>query len=298
MRILCIGRHGQLARALSERAVQSNIILTALGRTDLDILQPRSLSRQIDAVKPDMLINASAYTAVDAAETDVNAAKALNEDALGTLATTAARNSLPIIHYSTDYVFDGTNRIPYTETDQVNPRTVYGKTKLAGEQILKQHARDFLIFRTAWVYSPFGKNFVKTMLRLAETREEVSVVCDQLGNPSNAFDLADATLKVCEGVFNGEYQSPWGLYHMVGSGSASWAEVAEAVFNTSAKHNHPTAIVKPISSDNYPTPAKRPANSRLSCEKLSSTFGISLPRWQESLEPTIARILSGGDQAI
>ncbi|MEO1306052.1 MAG: NAD(P)-dependent oxidoreductase, partial [Pseudomonadota bacterium] len=188
MRILCIGREGQVARALVERAQTRSAQLTAIGRPQLDLIDGRSIQDHIDRVKPDLIINAAAYTAVDAAETDMETAKAVNETAVGGLADIAAKNGLPLVHYSTDYVFDGTSPAPYGETDPVCPRSIYGQTKLAGEQAVAARLNAHLIFRTAWVYSPFGSNFVKTMLRVAQTRETVSVVDDQIGNPTNALD--------------------------------------------------------------------------------------------------------------
>ena len=297
MRVLCIGRNGQLARALSERAKASGLALFALGRPQLDLTKPDTLQTQIDFVRPDILINAAAFTAVDAAESDQENARALNEDAVETIARSAKALSLPLIHFSTDYVFDGSKAEPYSEDDPVNPRSVYGKTKLAGEQILTQHLDAFLIFRTAWVYSPFGKNFVKTMLRLAETRDEVSVVDDQVGNPTSALDLADATLKICQQVLTGETPNPWGLYHMTGSGTASWASFAQEIFSESAKHNGPTALVRSIPTSDYPTPANRPQNSQLATAKLTSRFGITLPEWQKSLAGTVKRLLTEGDRS-
>lgn len=297
MRVLCIGRNGQLARALSERAKASGLTVFAYGRPDLDLTKPDTLQSQIDTVRPDILINAAAYTAVDAAESDHAKVKALNVDAVETLARSAKDLSLPLIHFSTDYVFDGTKAQPYSEDDPVGPRSLYGQTKLAGEQALSQHLDAFLIFRTAWVYSPFGKNFVKTMLRLAETRDEVSVVDDQVGNPTSALDLADATLKICRQILTGETPDPWGLYHLTGSGTASWASFAQEIFSESAKQHGPTASVRPIPTTDYPTPAKRPQNSQLATAKLTSQFGITLPEWQKSLAGTVKRLLTEGERS-
>lgn len=294
MKILCIGRNGQIARALSERATVHGVSLVAKGRPDLDMLVPDSVKRAIDATEPDLIVNAAAYTGVDAAESNQDQAHALNAVAPGLIASMAAKAGIPLLHYSTDYVFDGGLDRPYEETDPIAPLGVYGHTKALGEQAVIEHCDQHLIFRTAWVYSPFGSNFVKTMLRLAKTRDEISVVDDQIGNPSSAFDLADATLRVCRATLDQDQSARWGLYHMAGTGSASWAGFAEAIFRHSVQRGGPGASVSPILSDAYPTAVERPANSCLSTTKLSSAFGIILPNWQTSLGATVQRLVTEG----
>lgn len=292
MRLLCIGRDGQLARALLEQSEKMGLDLTALGRPDVDLLQPETLDRALDEVAPDIVINAAAYTNVDGAEQDEEGAFALNHIAAERLAEATAAVSVPLIHISTDYVFDGTLERAYLETDPVTPTGIYGKSKLAGETAVAKANPHHVILRTAWLYSPFGKNFLKTMLRLAETGQPLRVVNDQFGNPTSALDLAQAVLQICQQIDVEAERNAWGVYHAAARGVTNWAEFAEAIFIESAALNGPTARVESIPSEAYPTPVKRPSDSSLSCQKLSSVFGISLPQWQRSVRPTVARVLS------
>lgn len=291
MRLLCIGRDGQLARALLEQAEKMGLELTALGRPDVDLLQPDTLDRALNEVAPDIVINAAAYTNVDGAEQDEESAFALNHIAAERLAEATAAISVPLIHISTDYVFDGALERPYLETDPVAPTGIYGESKLAGEMAVAKANPHHVILRTAWLYSPFGKNFLKTMLRLAEMGQPLRVVNDQFGSPTSALDLAKAVLQICQQIDIEPDSITWGVYHAAARGVTNWADFAEAIFVESAALNGPTTSVESIPSDAYPSSVKRPSNSSLSCEKLSSVFGISLPQWQRSVRPVLAHVL-------
>lgn len=294
MKLLCIGKTGQVARALSERAEARGIDLISMARPDLDLLDQASIISAIDGNEPSLIINTAAFTAVDAAEQDKAAAYALNRDAPNALARIAAERNIRLIHFSTDYVFDGTSEHPYSEDAPTNPLGVYGASKLAGERAVLDASERNIVLRTSWIYSPFGQNFAKTMLRVARDRESVSVVSDQRGSPTNALDLADATLSLCCILQDQPHAQGGGLFHVTSASSTDWAAFAQAIFEESGKLGGPDATVIPIASRDYPTAAQRPMNSKLSCEKLLSTFGIRLPEWQKSLPSTIQRILVEG----
>jgi dTDP-4-dehydrorhamnose reductase len=289
MKILVVGQSGQVARALAELGEASPHEITCLGRPDLDLTRPGSIDTAMARVSPDIVINASAYTAVDAAESDQAAAFALNRDAVGDLARITARASVPLLHISTDYVFDGTKSGAYTEDDPVAPTGVYGSSKLEGERAAAENPAHFIL-RTAWVYSPFGKNFVKTMLRLASDRDAVGVVADQIGNPTSAADIAAGLLAVAEQA----QDAPFGVYHLAGTGEGSWADLAECIFAASAAAGGPLAEVNRIATTDYPTPARRPANSRLDCGKFKSVFKINPPAWQDSVRDVTTRLVIEG----
>ncbi len=292
MKIFVAGASGQVARSLSECGASSQHEIVCLGRPDLDITNEDSVARAIGDSGFDLVINAAAYTGVDAAETDEDAAMAANADGATYLAEAAERASIPIFHLSTDYVFDGTLNRPYEEEVIVNPLGIYGKSKLAGETGVNSASNQYLILRTAWVYSPFGKNFVKTMLRLAEGRDEVSVVADQIGCPTYALDIAEALLKLADAVESREGRdTPWGIYNLTSPDSGSWADVAEEVFMASSELGGPSASVRRITSAEYPTPVTRPANSRLDANKLQQTFNIRLPNWRQSVKACVKRLI-------
>lgn len=286
MRVLVIGRSGQVAQSLLERGAEAGVSVEAIGRPDADLARPETLENALARTEADMIINAAAYTAVDAAETDEDAAHALNAQGPGALARLCAVRKVPLIHISTDYVFDGTADRPYREDDPIAPRSAYGRTKADGEKAVADSGADALIVRTAWVYSPFGKNFVRTMLRVGAERDTLSVVADQRGNPTSALDIADALL----GLAAARASWPTGAHivHLSGTGDATWHAFAEAIFE--AADLSPT--VNAISTSDYPTPAARPANSRLDNTRLREEFGISLPHWRESLPPIVARLLA------
>ncbi len=297
IRIAVTGAHGQVVSALLDRAAQpaSGIELVTLARPGLDLERPETIAPALHATRPDLVISAAAFTAVDAAETSRDQAMAINGVAPGVLAAEAARMGAPIIHLSTDYVFDGRKSGPYVESDPPHPATVYGETKLAGERAVAAANPAHAVVRTAWVYAPRGKNFVLTMLRLAETRERLGVVADQIGNPSYSLDIADGLIAMARAMLRGE-GAP-GVYHMAGGhmtggGTASWADFAEAIFDGSRRRGGPTAAVDRIASAAYPTPAKRPANSQLDCTKLRDGFGIELPAWPSALERCLDQIFT------
>ena len=281
MRIVVTGRTGQVATALVEASAARGVQVVALGRPELDLERLETIAPALRAARPDLVVSAAAYTAVDQAESEPGRAHRVNALAPGRLAEACAEVGAPILHLSTDYVFDGRKPLPYVETDATGPVTVYGASKLAGEIAVAQANPRHAILRTAWVYAPSGKNFVRTMLRLADTREEVGVVADQLGCPTSATDIADGVLKIAAALHAG--QGAFGLYHMTGAGEASWADFAAAIFEGSKARGGPSARVKPISTSDYPTPAVRPANSQLDCARVEAVFGVALPPWRESL---------------
>jgi dTDP-4-dehydrorhamnose reductase len=240
-----------------------------------------------------VIVSAAAFTAVDKAEAERDAAFAVNQAGAAAIATAARRLDVPLIHLSTDYVFDGTKPDPYVESDPTGPTGVYGASKLAGEEAVLAAHDNVAILRTAWVYSPFGANFVKTMLRLAADRDEVSVVADQRGNPSSALDLADGIIAVAANMLASSDPARRGIFHMTGRGDASWAEFAAAIFEASAAGGGPSARVKPIGTADYPTPARRPANSRLAGDKLARAHHVRLPEWRQSTATIVARLVRG-----
>ena len=293
MRLLITGWQGQLAKSLSEAAARRpEITALSIGRPALDLCARPSILRTLTDNSPDLIVNTAAYTAVDKAESEPEAAFALNRDGAGLLAEAAAARGIPIIHVSTDYVFDGRKATPYTEDDATSPLNVYGASKLAGEAAVASANPHHIILRTAWVHSPFGANFVKTMLRLAATRPRLSVVADQLGNPTYAPHLATAIVDIAvqlKGLKAGA--APWGIYHATGSGETSWHGLAAAVFERSRALGGAFAETDPIPASQYPTPSLRPANSRLDGAKLAAVFGLRLPPWQEGVAEGVARLL-------
>ncbi len=277
--ILVFGRGGQVARELASVADDRAIVFA--GRETLDLAHLDSVDGLIARISPSAVINAAAYTAVDRAEREVEAAYALNRDAPAAMARACAARGLPLVHFSTDYVFDGTLDRPYVETDPTGPTSVYGASKLAGEQAVTAGGGSAIILRTAWVYSAHGTNFVKTMLRLAQDRDEVSVVANQIGRPTWARDVARAALLAVDTLERDPALA--GLYHLSGPDDASWADLAAETFALSARRGGPTAQVRPITSDEYPTPAQRPANSRLDRGKIDAVLTLSRRPWRESL---------------
>ncbi len=293
MRIVVTGGPGQLVLSLIERGAARDVTIIAVGPPELDLATPddAAILAVLMAARPDVIVNAAAHTAVDKAESERDLAFAINAEGAGAVARAAARLGVPIVHVSTDYVFSGDKLEPYTETDATGPTGVYGASKLAGEQAVLASGADAAILRTAWVYSPFGANFIKTMLRLAETRDELGVVSDQRGNPTNALDLADAVLTVAANLKADAAPRLRGLFHATGSGEASWADFAESIFAASAAAGGRSARVKHITTAEYPTPARRPANSRLDCSRLANSHGVRLPDWRASTSAVVARLV-------
>ncbi len=299
MKVLVTGARGQVAQSLVVAARSRPIEIIALGRSMLDITRPETIADGMREVRPDLVINAAAYTAVDKAETEPDAAHLVNAVGAGNVASAAHEAGVPIIHISTDYVFDGTRGSPYVETDQTAPTSVYGRTKLEGERKVAKVCPHHLILRTAWVHSPFGHNFVKTMLRLAETRSELGVVDDQVGSPTYAPHLAEAIIQIARAIAEREPDKfPWGVYHVTGRGETTWCGLARAIFEQSKLRGGPIAHIKAISTADYPTPARRPANSRLDVGLLQKTFGVALPEWQVGVAECVARVLAACTQRL
>lgn len=293
MRIVVTGRLGQVARSLVERGPASDVDVLTLARPALDLARPSDLTDVLDALRPQAVVSAAAYTAVDQAESESALAHQINADGAGALARAAARLSVPIVHLSTDYVFDGTLDRPYREDDTPQPINVYGWSKWRGEQAVAAASPDHAILRTAWVYSPFGRNFVRTMLALAGSRDEISVVADQRGAPSGALDIADGIFDIIRNLLaRPDDAALRGVFHMTGDGETTWAGFATAIFAASAANHGPSSRVKPIASSDYPTAARRPANSRLDNARLARLHGVRLPPWQDSLPDIVKRILA------
>jgi len=290
MRIVVTGKRGQVASALRERAVPG-VEIVALGRPEFDLADRASVVGAFDRLGCDVVVNAAAYTAVDKAEAEPEAAMRVNADGAAHVAEAAARLNVPLIHLSTDYVFDGSLDRPYRETDATGPTGAYGRSKLAGERRIAEIHPRCAILRTAWVYSPFGANFVRTMLRLAETRAEVGVVADQRGNPTSALDIAEALLPVARRLIEDSSPAPTGVFHMAGAGEASWADLAEATFAIAARRGWPRPKLRRIATADHPTAARRPDNSRLDTAKFASVYGFSLPEWTKSLPACVERLL-------
>ncbi|MBB3949546.1 dTDP-4-dehydrorhamnose reductase [Aureimonas jatrophae] len=281
MRILVTGREGQVAQALV--ALNGNSAeVVAVGRPDLDITQAQSVRGIVAELKPDIVVNAAAYTAVDRAESDEALAFLVNRDGARNVATVAVEYGLPVIHISTDYVFDGLGMERYREDDPTGPQGVYGRSKLEGERAVAAANPAHAILRTAWVYGPFGQNFLKTMLRLAGDRDVVRVVGDQHGTPTYAPDIAEGILAVAHRL-QARDPNAQGIFHMVADGETTWAGFAEEIFARSAERGGPSAQVEPISTREYPTPAKRPANSRLDTARFVRDIGHRLPDWRSGV---------------
>jgi len=293
MRLVVTGTAGQVAECLVERGMALGHVVIPLGRPHLDLARDdaAALRAALAVAAPEAIVSAAAYTAVDKAENEPDQAAAVNTTGAGRLAEAAQAMGVPLVHLSTDYVFSGEGDRAWREDDPTGPQGVYGATKLAGEHAVLAACPDSAVLRTAWVYSPFGTNFVKTMLRLAETREELGVVADQIGNPTSALDIADGVLAVAANLLRSGDGALRGVFHMAGNGETSWAGLAEAIFAASAPRGGPAARVKPITTAEYPTRAARPANSRLDCTKLAREHSVRLPAWQGSLDTVIGRLL-------
>lgn len=292
MRIVSTGREGQVARSLVERGRRRSHDIVALGRPTLDLAADvDEIVAAIEALRPDAIVSSAAYTAVDKGESEPDHVFAINERGAGAVARAARQLAVPLIHISTDYVFDGSKDSPYLEEDETGPKNVYGASKLAGEQVVLAEHSNSAVLRTAWVYSPFGTNFVKTMIRLAAERDELAVVADARGNPTSALDIADGILAVAENLAAGTEPQHRGIFHMTAEGEATWAEFAEEIFAASEKAGGPSARVIAISSADYVTTARRPANSRLDCGKLARIHGVRLPHWRTSAQQVVERLV-------
>jgi dTDP-4-dehydrorhamnose reductase len=283
MRILLTGANGQVGWELSNRGGQRGFEVLALDRTDLDITDPVSVSEEVDRSGVSLVVNAAGYTAVDEAESKPELAFAANRDGPAYLASACGKAGIPLVHISTDYVFDGQKKGAYLETDPVSPLSIYGKSKAAGEVAVRRQLREHFILRTGWVYGVHGHNFVKTMLRLGRERDEVQVVTDQYGCPTYAADLAETILRIATQFLEGG-QVHWGTYHYCGKGVTSWHGFAEEIFRLASGYESlKVKRVEPVSTSEYPTAAKRPTSSILDCSVLAKTFNIHPQPWAESL---------------
>jgi dTDP-4-dehydrorhamnose reductase len=290
--ILVTGRTGQLAVALAGAASAHGVTVHCLGRPVLDIERPASIANVLTAHSPSLVINAAAYTNVDAAEDDAAAAYRVNRDGPAELARLCAAASIPLIHISTDYVFDGHKGAPYIESDATAPQGVYGASKLAGEQAVLALCPRAVVLRTAWLYSPTGKNFVRTMLAAGERNSSLRVVADQIGCPTSAEDLANVVLSVAVQLRDSWDDRYAGTYHAAGTGAATWHELATATFAAAVQYGRSMPMVEPISTREWPTRAIRPPDSRLDCSKLAAVLGLRLPAWQDSVRRMVDTIYS------
>ncbi|MFP1261119.1 dTDP-4-dehydrorhamnose reductase [Klebsiella michiganensis] len=281
MKVLLTGANGQLGQCLQDR-VPNDWDVWATDTSELDITNKDLVLAAVSKYKPDVIVNAAAYTAVDKAESDITTARLVNKIGPENLAIAASKNDAMFVHVSTDYVFDGTASIPYEESDETNPLGVYGLTKLEGENAVENVLPNAIILRTAWVFSEYGNNFVKTMLKLAKDRDSLGIVSDQRGCPTYAGDIANAIIRLIQSNTNG------GIFHFCGDEEVSWSEFAQAIFDTAVeagKLSKPP-IINGITTEEYPTPAKRPAYSTLNCSKIA-TYGISSSQWRRALKEII-----------
>ena len=285
-KVLVIGSGGQVSTELSA-SKPGWCVLDVAGRATLDLAKTHEIRPFIAASKAELVINAAAYTAVDKAEGEEELANLINAVAPGELALGTADLGIPLIHISTDYVFNGESRRPYNEDDTTAPLGVYGTTKRAGEQAVAANNPRHVIARTAWVYSAHGHNFVKSMLRLGAKHERLAIVSDQLGSPTSAGDLAHAIWQIAERLLANDARDDFGIVNIAGTDIASWYDFARAVFAISKAHGGPDPEITPILTEDYPTPARRPANSRLDTKRLERHFGITMPPWRNSLEDVL-----------
>jgi len=291
MKILVTGRSGQLARSLLERSRGiAGLELIAFGRPELDLAIPGSAEDRIRMERPDIVINTAADTDVDGAEEHRLLAQRLNAEGAGEVAAAAAAIGAPVFQLSTDYVFDGAAKNPYDEAAPTRPINAYGKSKLAGEQAVRAANADHLILRTAWVYSPFGRNFVRTIFQALDERAELRVVADQRGNPTSALDLADALLRVVEKWRSGDPVGQGNIYHLAGSGEASWFELAQEVMERRTQLGLRGAKLIPIPARDWPMRAVRPQYSVLNCDRFARDFDIRLPNWRHSVGEVVMRL--------
>ena len=292
MKIVLLGAQGQVGHELSRSLLPLGSIC-ALRHADADLTDLATLARRVGDEAPDLIVNAAAYTAVDRAESDQATAQCVNADAVAVLARVARERGARLVHYSTDYVFDGSGSRPWRETDATGPHSVYGRTKLAGEAAIASSGCEALVFRTSWVHGAHGGNFIRTMLRLAAERETLSVVADQIGAPTSAELIADVTALAVAAWRQGRLER--GLYHLAAAGETSWHGLALHAIERARRMGHPvrvdTGAIRPIATTDYPTPARRPANSRLDCSKLTRALGLALPDWTVHVDRTVDRLV-------
>lgn len=292
MRIVVTGCQGQVASSLVKRGeLHPDLEIVTLGRPVIDFADTGLIMDAIMALRPDAIISAAAYTAVDRAETEPDLAERINSVAPREIGRAAAECNVPVIHLSTDYVFDGTKPSPYVESDPTSPLGVYGCSKRKGELAIAEATDNHVILRTAWVYSPFGHNFLKTMLRVAATKERIDVVDDQIGNPTSALDLAEGIISIARSVVEKREAQMRGVFHLAGTGHASWADFAEHILSVSKEEGGPFARIGRIRTIDYSTLAKRPSNSWFSCQKSAEIYGIFMPDWKTSSADIVIELL-------
>lgn len=288
--ILVFGGNGQLGRALRARAQARRTTLTSLPHSGADVADPGSIVRAIAEVRPTLVVNAAAYTGVDKAESEPEAARRANAVGPAVVAEACAARGVPLVHISTDYVFDGGKRLPYRESDRVAPLGVYGQTKAEGEAAVRRLQPQHVILRTAWLYGPDGHNFLKTIMRLALERDELRVVADQRGSPTAAVDLADAIFRIAPVL--ADNRAPWGTYHLAGSGATTWHGFAERIVAAQEPLTGRRPKVTPIATADYPTAAERPQNSVLDCWRFARTFGLRPRHWEQAVDATVTSLLA------
>lgn len=288
-----------LAHDLLEAMELSGIRAAGLDLPEVDITKPAELRAEIESIAPALVINCAAYTAVDRAEAEQDLAYAVNRDGPANIAEACARMETPLIHISTDYVFDGESDRPYKEADPANPLSVYGRSKYEGEEVIRARLPHHLIFRTAWLYGVHGNNFVKTILKLARSKEELRIVADQRGSPTWTRDFADALVQAAKSVLEHRDKVQWGTYHFCSAGQTTWHEFAEEIV-AEAGSREPLLVkrISPIGTQDYPLPAKRPAWSVLDCTKLQETFKIVPPYWKASLSEMMREFYAGSGKQV
>jgi len=292
MKMLITGAHGQLGRDIIDQSQSKGYQVQAPSEDDLDITDLGKVDHIITQLQPDLVINTAAYTQVDKAESEAAVAFKVNKTGCTHLARTCTKNHIPLVHISTDYVFDGRKGTPYIETDSISPLGVYGRSKAEGESEIRSILKEHIILRTSWLYGIYGQNFVKTMLNLATRKQKIRVVSDQYGSPTSAADLARAILTISDRLHPGS-DIDWGTYHYCGRGVISWHTFAEKIMELARLHGGiRTAQVEPVATADYPTQALRPVYSALDCGRISKHFGLDPQPWQKSLEITIRKLLA------
>jgi dTDP-4-dehydrorhamnose reductase len=293
MKILLTGSNGQVGFELQKKLNALGEVI-ATDREELDLTNPDAIRQFIDQTKPDIIINPAAYTAVDKAESEIDLAYQINTIAPEVLTSMAGELDIPLIHFSTDYVFDGLKKEAYVETDETSPQSVYGKTKWEGEERVRAHAKH-IILRTSWVFGVHGNNFLKTMLRLFKEKDSLNIVGDQWGSPASATMLADVTFKIVDTIFKNKNFNDYGTYHVTNDGETNWFEYASLIVSELIKLNVNIKCgpdqIHPIVTSEYPTAAKRPLNSRLNCDKLKKTFVLELPHWESEVKKVLKEII-------
>ena len=293
MKIFLTGKNGQVGFELNKKLSTLGDVI-ATDRNELDLSDPNKIRAYVDQVKPDIIINAAAYTLVDKAESEPELAHQINVIAPQVLAAKAAQHDIPLVHFSTDYVFDGLKKEPYIEADQINPLSVYGKTKYEGEEKVRAHSKH-IILRTSWVFGSHGNNFLKTILRLILDKESLNIVGDQWGSPASSSMLADVTLKIVDTILKNKNFNDFGTYHLTNEGETNWYAYASFIASEAMKLNlkvkcAPNQIHSILTSE-YPTAAERPLNSRLNTDKIKKTFVLELPHWESEVKKVLREVI-------